>query len=188
MSSSNARARYLKARTNLRSAEEAEDVAARATDGVSDELAVARTGVKYARREFASAGQAYAQATKERLVATDPAFAHLARNAEDAAAAAQAAHKLVRAIRDVYHAASAARPEGFRESAGGVRTGLEEGAQAYSRITSRFFRLHGEALAELKADLATLVELATDSEGRMQMHLEEHATRFETADGRSEVA
>lgn len=179
---SGARARYIQARRGLASAEEAEELARKALAGIaSEELAVAKTGVVYARREVHAAEAAYAAEAKADLVASSPEFARLVRNAEDASLAASSAHRLFRAVRDVYHAASASRPEGFRN---GGAPGLEDGAKAYANICSRIFRLHGEALASLRGELDVLVRLATDAEGRVATELEEHAAR----DAAEEVA
>lgn len=170
---SSPRARYVQAQKDLRNAEEAEEFAKKALAGLrSEELSVAKTGVIYARRKVADASRAYAESVKADLVSTSPDFARLVRNSTDAAEAAAAAHRLFRAIRDVYHAASSEKPVGFRN---GGAAGLEEGAAAYAKITSRIFRLHGEALTSLKGELEILIRLATDAEGRVQDELEKHA-------------
>jgi len=163
---SSARARYVRAQELLRNAEETEENARRSTDAAtSGELSVAKNGVVFARREVADAGRAYAADVKADLMTRSPEFARLVRNAEEANEAAASAHRLFRAIRDVYHAASKARPAGFCD---GGDTELRTGAQAYAKICSRIFRLHGQALSELKGELETLISLATDAEGRVQ--------------------
>ncbi len=157
---------FLQARECLALAEKDLENAEKANDNETDELRVARTGVKYARRELQDAREAFALATKADLVRADARFAALVRRADEARIAADAATRLFRQIRDVYHAANAARPAGFAERS--VRdVALEGGGQAYSRIVGRIFRLHGEALASVKADLEALHRLAIDCEGEV---------------------